>query len=87
MESVGIRELKEHTSAIIQRVQEKQEEVAITKRGRVVARIVPQRDEEELRRRDAEIWRGLRDLAKQISAAAPKGLSAVEAVREQRRDL
>ena len=87
MESVGIRELKEHTSKIIRRVEERQEEVAITNRGRVVARIVPERDEEELRQRDAEIWRDLRRLGKEISAKWPKGVSAVEAIREQRRDL
>ena len=87
MESVGIRELSQHTSEIIRRVREKQEEVAITSRGRVVARIVPERDEEELRQGDAEIWRDLRRLGKEISAKWPKGVSAVEAIREQRRDL
>ena len=90
MESVGIRELKERTSAIIRRVRETQEEVAITNRGRVVARIVPAvnaQAEELLRQRDAEIWRDLRRRGKEISAKWPKGVSAVEAIGEQRRDL
>ena len=86
MESVGIRELKERTCEILRLVREQKREVAITYRGKVVARIVPARPKRS-RDRDKEIWQDLRRLREEISAAWPEGVSAVEAVREQRREL
>lgn len=64
-------------------MREHKQEVAITYRGKVVARLVPVR-ETRVTDRDEEIWRNLRRLSKEISAVWPKGVSAVEAVREQR---
>ena len=87
MESVAIGELEQHAGAIIRRVREKREEVAITDRGRVVARIVPAEDEQEMRKASREAWKRLEELGKEISAAWPEGVSAVEAIREQRREL
>jgi len=86
MESVGIRELKERTSEILRLVREQKQEVAITYRGKVVARIVPVRQKRS-KDRDKEIWQDLRRLREEISAAWPEGVSAVEAVREQRGEL
>jgi len=86
MESVGIRELKERTSEILRLVREQKREVAITYRGKVVARIVPVRQKRS-KDRDKEIWQDLRRLREEISAAWPEGVSAVEAVREQRGEL
>jgi prevent-host-death family protein len=86
MESVGIRELKERTSEILRLVREQKQEVAITYRGKVVARIVPVRQKRS-KDRDKEIWHDLRRLREEISAAWPEGVSAVEAVREQRGEL
>jgi prevent-host-death family protein len=87
MTSVGVRELREQTSAIVKRVREDGETVDVTYRGRVVARIVPvdppQPDQEELER-----WLQEHDrLGEEISKVWPKGVSALDAVREQRRDF
>ena len=87
MESVGVRELREHTSEIIRRVHEHGEEVKVTRRGKVVAKIVPAEDLEDTKRRSAAVWARLDKLAEKISAVWPQGVSAVEAVREQRREL
>lgn len=86
MPTVGIRELKQNTSEIVRRVREDFEPVEITYRGEVVARIVP-----VLRRsrpdpaRSRAVWDEIDRIAEQISAKWPKNVSAVRAVREQRR--
>ena len=111
MRSAGVRELKENTSELVRLVREEKQEVEITYRGRVVARLVPAEDasggtsdseamiarlrrlkkeravDAERRERDEAIWRDLDRLAKEIGAVWPKGVSAVDAVREQRREL
>ena len=43
MASVGVRELKEHTSEIVRRVRDDGETIDITYRGEVVATIAPKR--------------------------------------------
>lgn len=87
MESVGIRELKERTSEIVRWVREEGREVDITYRGKVVARMVPVEEREADKARSRETWDRLERLAKEVSKAWPKGVSAVEAIREQRREL
>lgn len=83
MRRVGVRELKERTSEIIPLVREEKQEVEITYRGETVARIVPVfgRDAEE---RDRDVWEVLRRTGKEISRQWPKGVSAFEAIREDR---
>ena len=90
MESVGVRELRQRASEIVRLVRERGEEVEITYRGEPVARLVPLRQqisEQEKRRASEEAWARLDELAQEISAAWPEGVSAVEAIREQRREL
>lgn len=87
MASVGVRELREQTSAIVKRVQEQGETVDVTYRGRVVARLIPvdqpRPDPEAL-----QAWlEEHRRLGEEISKVWPKGVSALDAVREQRRDF
>ncbi len=90
MEAVGVRELKEQTSAILRRVREGRETIAVTYRGKVVARLVPveepaasQVDQAEL----ARLWADIDQLAAEIGGRWPAGVSAVDAVRDVRRDL
>lgn len=88
MSSVGVRELKARTSEILRRVREQDEVVEITYRGRVVARIVPAErrrgpDPEELE----AIWAERDRLAEEIAKHWPEGVSAVDAIREDRREL
>ena len=53
MERVGIRDLKQHASAVIRRVSAG-EEIEVTDRGRPVARIVPIRQGDDYERLIAE---------------------------------
>jgi prevent-host-death family protein len=83
MKSIGVRQLKEHTSELLHQVEEG-ETIEVTVRGKPVARLVPVetpgRDEEM-----EQFWREVDDLAERIGKAwSPKGMSAVEAVREVR---
>ena len=87
MNEIGIRELKQRTSAILRQVQETRRSVTITRRGRAVARLVPVADTAQRRTGDNGFWTELDELAAEIGAHWPEGVSAVDAVREQRREL
>lgn len=87
MIEVGIRELKQRTSHILRQVREKKETITVTHRGRAVARIVPVEDAESKRAEALAVWAEMDELAREIGAHWPEGVSAVEAVREQRREL
>ncbi|MCI0438125.1 MAG: type II toxin-antitoxin system Phd/YefM family antitoxin [Chloroflexi bacterium] len=87
MKTVGIRELKQHASEILRRVRDDKEAVAVTYRGQVIARIVPAQDEESERAEALRIWAEMDELAQEIGARWPSGVSALEAVQEQRREL
>jgi prevent-host-death family protein len=47
MKTIGVRELKQHTSRIIRSVREDGESFEVTYHGKVVARITPAEDVEE----------------------------------------
>jgi prevent-host-death family protein len=84
--SVGVRELKANPSKYLRMVREDNQEIEITVRGEVVARLVPVErrvDADEL----SDFWRRHQQLAEEISQYWPEGVSAVEAVNEQRREL
>ncbi|MCX8068332.1 MAG: type II toxin-antitoxin system Phd/YefM family antitoxin [Anaerolineae bacterium] len=86
MRTVGVRRLKEQIGIILRRVYEDGETVAITRHGRVVAHLVPAR----LPASPADLsalWTDLDALAAEIGARWPQGQTAVEAIREGRRDL
>ena len=65
----------------------KRARVDITYRGKVVARLVPVSDREARAEESRAAWARWERLAKEVSAVWPKGVSAVEAIREQRREL
>ncbi|MFN3762330.1 MAG: type II toxin-antitoxin system Phd/YefM family antitoxin [Anaerolineae bacterium] len=86
MRTVGVRTLKEQTGAVLRRVYEDGETVAITRHGRVIAHLVPVR----LPAPPADLsalWTDLDALAAEIGARWPQGQTAAEAIREGRRDL
>lgn len=87
MIEVGIRELKASTSEIVRRVRERGEIVDITYHGEVVARLVPVRPPVPAPDDVAALLTDLDQLASEISAAWPAGASAVDAVRDVRREL
>mgnify|MGYP000371384622 CR=1 FL=1 len=87
MISVGIRELREDLSKLIQRVREDGEIIEVTVRGEAVARVVPMKRKVRSPEEVAKIMEGLDEVIAEISEHWPEGISSVDAVREQRRDL
>ena len=93
MISVAVHELRDELDELLQRVRDEGETIEITLHGEPVARVVPThaatpappkpRSPEEV----AKLFEGLDELIAEISAHWPEGVSAVDAVREQRRDL
>lgn len=89
MPYVSVRELKGQLSRILRDVREGQKEYLVTYRGRVVARISPVVPAEQRveAKRVRQVMRSLDQLAAEIGKKWPEGVSAVEAVREARREL
>ena len=85
MTEVGIRELRDHLSRYLDRVQDG-EEVVVTDRGRAIARVLPMDGERTI---DRLIAQGLVTPAMQGRRARPKPLkttgSVSDLVAEQRR--
>jgi prevent-host-death family protein len=87
MVEVGVRELKRRASDILRQVREGKETITITYRGRAIARIVPVEDLESQKAEALAVLAEADELARKIGALWPKGVSALEAVQEQRREL
>ncbi|PZC48260.1 MAG: Antitoxin component of toxin-antitoxin stability system, DNA-binding transcriptional repressor [Chloroflexi bacterium] len=87
MPEVGVRELKAHTSEILRRLRETKETVTVTYRGRAIARLVPVEDLESRKAEARAVLAEIEELAQELDGLWPPGVSAVEAVREQRREL
>lgn len=85
MTKVGIKVLSDHTSEIARRVRENHETMELTFRGEVFARIEPVHP----RRIDPEaferIWAERDRLAAEIGNHWPKGVTAAQAIAEDRR--
>lgn len=87
MSSVGIRELKTNTSEIVRRVREYGEVVEITHRGEVVARLIPARPIRTSAEELSALWADMDRLAEEVGTHWTGSPSAVDAVREGRREL
>ena len=87
MTEVGITELKTRTSDIIRRVRYANETFLITYRGRPVAKLTPIQDSETEVARDLSILEEMDRIAEEVTKHWPKGVSAVDAVSEDRREL
>lgn len=85
MRSVGISELKQNVSRLVRTVQRTGEEVSVTVRGEVVAVLGPAGPHSRGKRAKATTVADLRRLARKIGKHWPKGVSAVDAVRDARR--
>jgi prevent-host-death family protein len=80
--SVSVRELKSKTSEILGWVQSG-EEVTVTRRGKPIVRLVPEARKPS--REEVEAWlRRVDETRIEISKHWPKGVSAVDAIREDR---
>ena len=87
MTEIGIRQLKQQASELVRRVSEGKEIITITNRGNAVARLVPVEDAESKRVHVEAVWVGMDEIALEIGASWPKEVSAVEAVKERRREF
>ena len=87
MTEVGISELKTRTSEIIRRVREANETFLITYRGRPVARLRPIEGPETEQFETSEVLAEMDRIAEEVTKHWPKGLSAVDAVKQDRREL
>lgn len=87
MITVGIRELKQQTSKILRHVREEGKTIDITYHGEVVARLVPVHPAAPTVENMAAVLTDLEQLATEISAQWPEGVSALQAVQDVRRDL
>lgn len=84
MVTVGIRELKQQASELIRKVREEGAEVQITYHGKVVALLVPVAEAGQTEQ-EAQVWTDIDNLAAEIGARWPKGLSAAQAISKDRR--
>lgn len=84
MVTVGIRELKQQASELLRMVRENGTPVQITYRGKVVALLVSV-DSTGYDDQEARAWAGIDQLAAEIGAHWPAGVSAADAVAEGRR--
>jgi prevent-host-death family protein len=87
MQSIGIRELKEHTSQVLRRVREKGQSLQVTYRGQVIALILPAASSKPKVKDLEKYWTDLDQLSAEISAHCPPRISATDTVREGRREL
>jgi len=87
MTLIGVRELREHTSQILRRVYENNEEIQITYHGRVIARLLPAPLPRPVPADLRALWSDVDRLAAEIGARWPAGITAAEAVSEARREL
>jgi prevent-host-death family protein len=95
-ETIGVRELKTHASEILKCVREEGASYTVTHRGRAIARLTPVRSRSILDDEDDKPFESVEEmlaafdaLAAEIAEHIPPGeeVSAVDMVREQRRDL
>ena len=86
--TIGVRELKNHTSRVIRAVREEMAEYVVTHRGEPVAVLRPLTEEDAQRLRQVkidEMLAEMKDLAQEVAVAWTSEKSGVELVAEQRR--
>jgi len=84
MLSVGVRELKQRATELIRMVREESARIQVTYYGKVVALLVPVPGIEK-QTEESDAWVEMDLLAAEIGAKWPAGVSAAEAVNEDRR--
>ena len=94
MRTVGVGELKTQADDLVREVAESGRPIDIVRDGQVAARLSPapvtesgQRPRAWTEEERAAFWQRMDALSSEIGRVWPKGVSAVDAVREQRRDL
>jgi prevent-host-death family protein len=86
MQRIGIRALKEQASEILRQVREDGDSFEVTYRGRAIARVVPVTELKPGAERSS-FWDRWQELSEAVSADWPAGVSAADAVCQDRREL
>jgi len=88
MKTVEVNELIGRIDEILGLVVEKGEIFDITEHGRLIARLEPAGEgKQAVEDSDADAWAKLKRIAAELEPYWPEGASAVDAVRDVRRDL
>ncbi len=88
MVSFEVNDCIERIDEMLRMVVEESEAIEITKQGEIIARIEPVRKQRQADTRDhSATWYGLERISAEISAHWQQGLSAIDAVRDVRREL
>ncbi|MGH2535565.1 MAG: type II toxin-antitoxin system Phd/YefM family antitoxin [Thermomicrobiales bacterium] len=88
MIQVGIKELKAHTGDLVERVTKDGEVIDVFRDSTIVARLVPAGVNEAISDEEIESYLAeLKAFAAEVGKRWPEGITAVDAVRDVRRDL
>lgn len=88
MKTVGVRELEENIDEVLEQMRETGEVVAVARDGEIIAHLVPApKLQPPLERPSGGIWTDFDRLVAEIGVHWPEGVSAVDAVRDVRREL
>ncbi len=86
MASVGVRELKEHTSEIVRRVRDDGETIDITFRGEVVATLAPK--QKPAHEENTAFWERLDKLREELALhVSPDPIDVVELLNVERMEI
>lgn len=88
MKTIGAQELTEHINEILRMVEEESETIEVTKRGEVIALLVPVHKPQQLTKRDLRaFWAEIDQVAAEIGSYLPGTVNADDIMRDVRRDL
>ena len=75
MKRMGVREVKDHWSEILEQVETQGEVIEVTRHGQPVARLVPVPPAGPIDRDTNGTWTALNKLAEQLRSHAPRGMT------------
>jgi prevent-host-death family protein len=89
MKTLGIQELQEHMEEIVRLVEEEGETIGVTKKGKVVAHLIPANKSPQPVQEDLEtFWANMDRLTAEISSRLPdEPIDVVKIIREGRREF
>jgi antitoxin (DNA-binding transcriptional repressor) of toxin-antitoxin stability system len=88
MLSFEVNEFIKRIDEMLRLVLEEGETIKITNRGEIIARLEPIRKQRQVDTRGhSTTWNDLERISAEISAYWPEGLSAIDAVRDVRREF
>lgn len=88
MKTFEVNELTEHIDEVLHLVEEEGETIEITNHGEVIAHLVPVLElQSSVESAKSDVWADIDRLSAEIGAHWPPDVSAVDAVRDVRREL